>query len=122
MRAPFDTTCDITSGPDWTPANTMYAVNVPCRLVLDDQIVQHFKYIDRQTHYMTLDQLLPTGRTIVHGPPNWTIDAGFGDRVSIPSGTAPAWGILWIETITPTTGTPYHRCHLVALPDPDGEW
>jgi len=122
MRAPFDTKCDLKTGPGAAVPNHVYAIKVPCRLVLDNLGDEVGKFLGSQSHYLTIDAVQPSGALFTVAVGGYDVDCTAADRVAIPNGAAFAWGVLWTELVTPDVGTPYWRVHLTPIPDPDGRY
>jgi len=122
MRGPFNTTCDVWSGPTAVPPNFLKAANIPCRLVVENLEHPIPKFLLKRTHYLTIDAFMPLGAAIQDPGIGFTIDCRLADRIAVPTGVAVNYGVLFVELVTPNVGTNYYRVHLVALPDPGGDY
>jgi hypothetical protein len=119
-RAAFDNTCDLWTGPLGTPPNSLYAVGVPCRLVPYTTFPSTQIPINDRVAYLTIGSPGPNQATTsnlgVDGIVLTTYDSS--DRVSVPSGAAPSYYVLWVEELAYLDEAPYFRAHLAPLPTP----
>lgn len=115
MRAAFNSTCDVMTGPAGVPPNTVVATNVPCRIVSDALIVRRSKVMSRETAHVTMDAHEPTGMMLGMGATDYSGDTDTHDLLAIPSGAAFDWHVVWVEVITPNVGSIYFRVYVAPL-------
>jgi len=118
MRGAFDKTCDWWYGPEsvaGTP-NTMYAPNVPCRVVFQEQIFQQEFPFSMSIAWLTNDEVIPNIPVTISPRIGYTYDNWFqADRVAIPSGTEPGWYVSRRELVSPFGRASYWRVLLLPL-------
>jgi hypothetical protein len=111
MRAAFNRTMDVTTGPLGTPPN-FYLGRFPCRYVRIRRIVPQDLFTMLLAGYVTYDATLLTaaaaGGTVVHQ----SYDFDFADRVDLQELPGFARLVYMTELVTPRAGAPYYRAWL----------
>lgn len=113
-RAPFDTTCDVWTGPN-DPSPGVLLGTGACRFVPVDAIFQSGASSPNVKGWVTMDFLIPSGMFVA---PFLTVDAGAANQIAIPSGTSPIYWIVWVERIDWQGQPIYYRASVVDLPLP----
>jgi len=113
-RAPFDTTCDLYTGPGTASPGTFIGT-FPCRLVVEDGIEPVGTGNRDIPYYLTIDAYQPRGAWTA---PFFGMDAALSDQVAVPSGTMPQWWVLYTDHIIWRGQAEYFRSYLVDLPIP----
>jgi len=117
MRAQYDTTCDIIDGPAGTFPGVVRHANVPCRLVIEGQIIPVDKWLKTRTHHVTLDEAdIHGGQVNAITPVLFHVTTDNADRLAIPSGAAAGYTVIFTEVVTPLIDPVYRRAHVVNVP------
>jgi len=113
MRATFNTTCEIVSGPGATPPNE-YKGEFACRHVLEDAITTVGAGAPVIFAYLTIETEEPTGAWTL---PILGLDTDLADRVYFADPELPAYYVLYTVVIDWLSQTPYYRSYLVKIPN-----
>lgn len=117
-RAPFNTTCDVYCGPESASPGALRGT-FDCRLVLQTGIVLTGTGHPVRVSWVTMDAIQPRGSWDI---PSFDVTPGKADQIAIPSGTLPAWWVIFSEKVDWKGRPVYYRAHVAALPlPPDGD-
>lgn len=118
MRAPFNTTCDIVSGPYSVLPGTVRVGGLPCRFILQNQISNvppsHKPWQDVFA-YVTMETDFPaTFASVNLGGGRYDVKFAGMEALVIPSGGAITYYPVLVEEVLPASGLLYYRCHVRA--------
>ena len=113
-RKPYDASCVLIGGPSSGSPGVVIGFG-PCRLVYDSYLLPLTFPYSQRTAYVTLDFTVPAGPSVFGSDNSLAWEFGSADVISIPPVTNPPFQVLWVETVTPTDGPVYYRCHVRPL-------
>ncbi len=115
MRATYDTTCDVITGPS-SPSPGVVIFSCPCRLVFEKKELILTDPLADRIAYITMDGGIPVGPNSIGGPAVYTVDYGYANIVSIPSGNLPVYQVLFTEVVLHIPSPLYYRAHVRVIP------
>jgi len=118
MRGAFNKTSDWYFGPQspWGAPDVMYATEIPCRYVPQNEIFQEEFPFSTSYAWITVDLVTPNLPITICPLIGYTFDNWFqADRVAIPSGVAPEWYVARREYVAPYGRAGYWRALLLPL-------
>lgn len=114
-NAPFDTTCDLWTGPGDTPPNHLYYTG-PCRLVRNERFQIAFGPGIPRGYYLTHSGSASLGPRLTDSAGRLLVDYGFAARVAVPAGSAPRFVVLYMEVAwSPVFFPNYFRANLALI-------
>jgi len=117
VRAEFNTTCEIFTGPSAVPPNTPVAFDVPCRLVPDPLFKDTAPPLSNALSYLTLEAFNPSGPSITDlGDGVYLYDYDKANRLIIASLPDVTWRVLRVELCTGSP-TAYYRASIDQVED-----
>lgn len=112
MKAPFNDTCTVRTGPNSAPPNALLFIT-GCRLVLATKTVVNGTVYAGCNHYVTYQGAIVNAGNKVVGPTGFTVNTKTADRFAFASHPGIAFVVWFCETVTPFAGGTYRKAYLV---------
>lgn len=111
-RAAFIHLATFSYGPATPMPLFPYAIDVPCRMVPQQQIFFQTTPLNSAVFWLTIDQFIPNGPNVLRLGNDVTMNLGWSDLVTLNHLPGQTFRVLAVETSDTPGGPVYYRARL----------